>query len=788
MATQRAAPGAVNDTAQLLAIAGLSAVLFFLGLAPLEAVPEIPVDIDQKPFFIPLTLVALLPLGRSTLAVAAGAALGEAIRDLLEGYEIDDPLGAVGYVAAFLVGGYLIGNHPRSRVRLVIAGIVAGSLQAVFEASTFVLLSDKGIDIATWAWAGNTVTHGLIGGALPLLFVVPAFYGKVERFLGFAPKGTEEPPIHELDEPGTAATGTQGTPGMIRLDGFSFAYPGTDRVALRRVSCRLSAGQVLGVVGEDGSGRTTLCMALAGLVPRVTGGRTAGCIEVGGRDPRTTPTEEMARRVGLVFEDHEAQLTQIDGLDEVMLPMLTRGTDPDEARRRATELIRRVGLDENVHRRRTWELSAGEQIRLAIAAVLAVDPEVLVLDSPTASLGPAGRAEITRLVRDLAGDKTLVVVGDDLDLLAPVVDRLLVLRNGESRAEGTTEEVLRDGRVLTEAGVSSPVPIRAARGVGLDPAEVTMDEFRHVLLGTDGDQPTDGARPAPSQRARRPDRPSADPVVALEDVNFSYPDGTEALRGVSLQVDPGEVHAVIGGDGAGKTTLLRAVVGLARPASGKVTLDGLDTREHKVRDLAVRVGTAFARPDEQITEATVAEEVAFPLAQRRFRRTGLFGRREDFDAGHIERRVRRACELVGLDPALLEQDPRLLPGGLRTLVVLAEAVILDPPVVVFDEPSARLDARQKHQLRRLIGMLRRDGKAVILAENDIDLVAEVADRVTFLVDGSVALQGQRDEVLGRANWGRLLDGHARPPRAAELAVSLGVEALTLDELVGSAWR
>jgi hypothetical protein len=183
----------IDDGAQLTVITGLSAVLFFLVLVPIDSIPEIPVDIDFKPFFVPLTLVALLPVGRPALAVGFGAAVGEGLRDILEGYEIDDGFGFVGYVVAFTLAGYVIGQRPRSWLRLAAAALVAAAVNAALEGASFALLGSEGVDVAVESAIGNTLTHGVIAGAIPLLFAVPRFAGRIERFLGFAPKGWDRP-------------------------------------------------------------------------------------------------------------------------------------------------------------------------------------------------------------------------------------------------------------------------------------------------------------------------------------------------------------------------------------------------------------------------------------------------------------------------------------------------------------------------------------------------------------------------------------------------------------------
>lgn len=192
-ASPRAPVGAtpIDDSAQLTVISGLSAVLFFLMLVATEPIPEIPVDIDFKPFFVPLTLVALLPVGRASLAVGFGAAVGEGLGDILEGYEIDDAFGFVGYLLAFTLAGYIIGQRPRSRLRLAVAAVVAGFVNAALEGASFALLGSDGADVAVESTIGNTLTHGIIAGAVPLMIVAPRFWGKIEQLLGFAPKGCE---------------------------------------------------------------------------------------------------------------------------------------------------------------------------------------------------------------------------------------------------------------------------------------------------------------------------------------------------------------------------------------------------------------------------------------------------------------------------------------------------------------------------------------------------------------------------------------------------------------------
>lgn len=178
-----------ESTPKLLVVSVITAVVFFLALTIIEVIPEIPVDVDVKPFFIPLAFVALVPRGAPVWAVAGGAMLGEFLRDVLEGYEIDDPIGALGYVLGFVIAGYIFGDRPLSRFRMVVAALVSGLVHAVIEASSFLLFGHETLWIVLWSGAGNTLLDGIVGGAIPLVFVLPRLYGRVERYLGFAPRG-----------------------------------------------------------------------------------------------------------------------------------------------------------------------------------------------------------------------------------------------------------------------------------------------------------------------------------------------------------------------------------------------------------------------------------------------------------------------------------------------------------------------------------------------------------------------------------------------------------------------
>lgn len=419
---------------------------------------------------------------------------------------------------------------------------------------------------------------------------------------------------------------------------------------------------------------------MVGLVPRVFGGRLDGEVRVAELDPRRAPAHELARRIGLVLENYSAQLTQVRVRDEVAASLHNLGLDADEAAARAGELLDRLGLGELAGTtKRTWELSGGQQQRLVAAAALATDPDVLVLDTVTSMLDPSGKAEMRKVVQDMRNGRALV----------NIVDRVVLLSGGRIVADGSAREILTDVDLLGSAGLDPPAVPRTARVLGLGGRPLTLDEL-DAELALNG---AGAGRRAATRAGGGRRRPTGEPVVEVRGAGDRYRDGTEALRGADLTIARGEVHGLIGGNGAGKTTLAKMVNGLVRPTSGSVRVAGRDVRSMRAVDVAELVGTALQSPDEHFTERTVQAELEAPLRWRRYRRRGLFGREQRFSDDEIVRRAAAAAELTGLDAPTLAADPMDLPFGLRKLISIAAATVLEPQVVLLHEPGTGLDGR-----------------------------------------------------------------------------------------------
>ncbi|WP_414622478.1 ABC transporter ATP-binding protein [Calothrix sp. CCY 0018] len=593
---------------------------------------------------------------------------------------------------------------------------------------------------------------------------------------------------------------------IVSAKNFTFNYPATEKATIEGISFEIKQGEVIGIIGPLAAGKTTLCMAIADFAPRIVGGDFEGSLRVDNRK-LGSDNRKQDRQVGMVFEDYSAQLVQIKVLDEVTTPLLNHGKSPEDANNRARELLEKVGLGtgEKIEKTRIWQLSGGQQQRLAIAATLAIEPQILILDSVIDKLDSSGQAQVKSIVSEFCGDRTQIIVEQDIDILVQCADRILVLIDGEIVAEGKPEEILQNEELLSRADIDIPVSLRVAKALGLSempltPEDFPQDKFTNRNSNQNSNQNLQNQNYSSSyitieprsykQKQEQEPEPEnkkstnfGQALVKVENLSYSYSDENQALEDIDIEIREGEIHALIGHSGAGKTTVVKHIAGLLSPSIGKVTVCDIDIDQKTVPELGLTIGTVFQNPDEQISEKTVREEIAFPLKQRQYQRKGLFSREKNYEDDHITEQLSRVCELVGIDEKILDKDPILLSRGQRKLVTIAAALIVDPKVLILDEPTVGLSASSRRQIAELLTKVCEKGKAVLLVSNNIDFVCEVADTVTVLKQGKIQLQSPINEAFAADNWERLEEMDVHLPAAARLAKRLGINAFTCDELI-----
>ena len=563
---------------------------------------------------------------------------------------------------------------------------------------------------------------------------------------------------------------------IIEMKDVSFSYGASSQVALDHVSLSVREGEFVGVIGPAGSGRSTLAAVLSGAIPHHFHGQLYGATYVQGLDTCEATLTDISSVVGSVLQDIDAQMVASVVEDEMLFGMENFGVPHDQIEQRLVQTLETVGIA-GLRHREIATLSGGQKQKVAIAAILAMDPRVLVLDEPTAALDPAATQLVYDTLRRINRERgvTVVVMEQKVAMLSEYCDRVMVMDAGKIVFSGAPHEVFAHGEELRRIGCDSPRVTRIYNRLVADGVVSTgspclnVSEAEQLIARALGGRETaaagsakaavvsEAALPAssPHAPAPRPKAEGAKPAVSFEDVCFSYPGGGTSVQNLELAVYPGELVGVVGQNGAGKTTLTKLLNGLLKPSSGVVTVAGLDTREAPVSRIAAHVSTLFQNPDRQICRDTVLDEVAFGLV--------LTGTPQE----EARERARRVIERFGL-PA--EEAPFSLSRGQRQKIALASVVVMEPEVIVLDEPTSGLDYRECMTVMETVSEMAERGSAVIMVCHDMEVVSDFAERLVVMARGRILGRGPTRQVFGEGDLMR--EASIAPPQVTELSERL----------------
>jgi len=510
---------------------------------------------------------------------------------------------------------------------------------------------------------------------------------------------------------------------MIEFHNVTYAYPDAETHVLRNLDLQVEEGEFLLVIGPSGSGKSTLLRCVNGLVPHFYGGTFHGTVGVAGRDPVREGPRGMSAVVGFVLQDPESQFVVDSVEDELAFAMENHNLEQTVMRKRVEEALDQLNIAHLRHRKINT-LSGGEKQRVAIGAVLTLQPKVLVLDEPTSQLDPQAAEEVLTTLQKLNSDLGLTVVLSEhrLERVVQYADRILYLPgNGDLPLIGRPREV------MTQIELAPPL-INLAKELGWRPLPLTIKEGRRFAREVELPSP-------PDQLPRDQRSPQSDlqsPIINLQNLWFSY-NGHEALRGVNLSVTRGEFVALMGRNGSGKTTLLKHVVGLLRPGRGKVELWDEDARDKDTEDIARRVGYVPQNPGSLLFADTLRDELDFTRRSHGLT-TG------DYDD---------LLSSLSLEDHA-DSYPRDLSGGERQRAAMAAILVADPDVILLDEPTRGLDYYQKRGLAHFLSTKQQEGKAIIMSTHDVELVAQSADRVVIMGDGQIVVDGPARKVMSKS--------------------------------------
>ncbi|OAT81315.1 ABC transporter ATP-binding protein [Desulfotomaculum copahuensis] len=556
---------------------------------------------------------------------------------------------------------------------------------------------------------------------------------------------------------------------LFKIENLTYYYPGGEQPALKGINLSIEEGEFILVAGGSGSGKSSLARVLAGLLPDFYGGRFGGRVCFRGCDLRGMDRRKLAREVGMVFQDPEKQLVMTGMEAEIAFGLENLGVPRGEIIRRVAEVISFLGLADLRHEF-TATLSGGQKQKLALAAVLAMQPQVLVLDEPTSQLDPVVAEDFLNLVKRLNEEMgfTVVLIEQRLERCYHLADRVVLMEGGRVTSDGPPEQVAR--RVVQKDALIVPPVARLFAVLGAPVIPVTVKEGRKLLrtvfpgsgavvrvengagalrsasagAGSSGavrNEDTTNRQFSPARPDMRKERRKTThdtlsaPLSLLEVKNlwFTYPNGREVLREINCRVCAGECVAVLGENGAGKSTLLKNMAGLLQPGRGRVLFMGSDWSKYSDGPGA-HVAYLSQNPNDYLFQDSVEEELLFTLKN--------FGLADDGIVDELLARLHiNDCRRV---------NPRDLSGGERQRVALAAVLVTRPELVFLDEPTRGMDYRLKSELGRFLKERADAGAGVVLVTHDVEFAAEYAKRVIMMFDGRLVADGQKHAVLGES--------------------------------------
>lgn len=581
---------------------------------------------------------------------------------------------------------------------------------------------------------------------------------------------------------------------VIRAEQVRFQYKKRDvdgnviatEEILKGVDLTIKKGEFIALLGRNGSGKTTFSKQLNAILRPSEG--TVTVDEMGTRD--ADKTYEIRQRVGMVFQNPDNQMVAANVEEEVAFGPENLGMESDTIVARVKQALEQVRMWK---RRKTApnHLSGGQKQRIAIAGILAMHPDYIVLDEPTAMLDPKGRKEVMEALQRLNQEQemTVILITHDMEEAA-LASRVILLADGQMRFDGRPEKFFGADALLAEMGMEAPLSYRVRKLIDSDVfekkigdarvEEATIDKREKVAeydkTGREWEASSELVDKKKNKKAEAETDEKNQDLLSLQHVSYIYSPGTAyekvALDDVNLSLGKGEIVGLAGHTGSGKSTMIQLLNGLLKPTSGTVTFEGKDihAKGYSGNYLRSKVGMVFQYPEHQMICDTVWEDVAFGPSKQ-----GLTGEA-------CETRVEEALRFVDLPEKYYQASPLQLSGGQKRRVAIAGVLAMHPEYIILDEPAAGLDAAGKREIfDRIRRMSREQGIGVLLVSHSMEDLAEYADRIIVLDDGKKILDDRPAQIFAKRET--LADCGLDVPETVKLADKLRANGYQIPQNV-----
>lgn len=562
---------------------------------------------------------------------------------------------------------------------------------------------------------------------------------------------------------------------MIEIKNLTFTYPGASEPVLKNVSVSIKKGDFLAIVGNNGCGKSTFCKTLNGLIPHFIAGDMDGTVWIDGMNTKEHEIGILAGKAGYVYQDFENQIVCPTVLEDASYACLNYAL-PDY-KEKAEKAIEVCGLqsrrDDYV-----WQLSGGQKHLLALAGATALSPDILILDEPIAQLDPAHADRVYDVLKNLNEEygKTIIVIEHHTDYIVKYCKNVMLLKKGTIQWVLPAKEAMRKTEELQKCNIFPPQVTIAAekmRKQGILP-EGNVEE-NIPMLPVNVEEGVAVFKPylkntGPAYKYQMPENAGKETVVDFRNITVKY----RAVKGeppqifdnFSLQIRKGEKIALIGSNGAGKSTMLKLMMGLIRPESGQVLLNGSPAADMEKEKLGKSISLVYQNPEEMFIKDSVRKDIEYAMKVRKVK--------------NYETHTDELLEMFQLTD-IQERDGRLLSGGQMRRASLAVGIALEPQILLLDEPTANLDIATRREIMTILRKLKNVTETVVIATHDMQLVCDWAERIIVLSSGYVIADGPKEQIFSDLHVKQQVG--IRPPQIYDMGRALGIETpcFTIDE-------
>lgn len=529
----------------------------------------------------------------------------------------------------------------------------------------------------------------------------------------------------------------------IKLENVSSQYRRSATNQLNEISLEIKEGELTLLMGPSGSGKSTLVLLLNGIIPHHTKAKVTGTIDIFGQNPLNTNVLNMANHIGMLLQDPESQLVTSRVKDEIIFTLEFQGLPREEIARKLDHLLNEFGLEKYAEADST-RMSGGEKQLIAFAAMMARDPDIIILDEPTSNLDPINTDRILNFVKKYQNKgKTVILIEHKLDEVFNICspDKILLMNNGKILTHETPHDLFKT-TMIEETGLTIPTIAKFIEKSGLISRKdsflpVSIKEFKH--FANDLTKTEINTLFKALQTSTRLDLKSEKVFLRFDDVDFGYRNQPDlSLKNISFSINEGEFVAIIGNNGAGKSTLVKQIIGLIKPTKGNVIVDSTDTRKTTAAQLAHKVSFLFQNPDNQLFAGKVIDEVKYAPINCKIPKEEALLRSQD------------AINAVNLEE-YTNHNPLKLSMGQKQRVAVASVLAMKPKLILLDEPTTGQDPTSLEGIMNLMKKEYKENTNIIMITHDMNLVDRVTNRVIVLSNNKILADGNTDVIFSNKN-------------------------------------